>query len=150
MARFFQTLYDKLVKINDTPQRIALGMGLGVFLGIFPGAGPLAAILLAFAFRVNRASALLGCLLTNTWLSFVILIPALKVGSLVFGINWQQLYQDWLAFLYYLGWSRLFKLSVLKIILPAMVGYLVVSFCLGLLTYLFTLVIIKLKHNIRE
>jgi len=63
---FFQLLYLKLIKINDTPQKIAFGFGLGVFSGIFPGTGPLAALFLALILRANRASALLGSLLTNT------------------------------------------------------------------------------------
>jgi hypothetical protein len=142
IKNFFKLLYYRLVKINDTPQRIALGIGLGVFCGILPGTGPLAALFLAFALRVNRASALLGSLLTNTWLSFVILIPAVKVGSAVFQINWQQLQSDWIHFLNSAGWKELFKLSILKLILPVILGYIVVAFCLGFLIYLITLAIV--------
>ena len=71
MFKLLQFLFDKLFKINDTPQKIALGFGLGVFAGIFPGTGPVAAILLAYVFRANRASALFGSLFTNTWLNSV-------------------------------------------------------------------------------
>lgn len=46
----FRSIYLKLFQINDTPQRIALGVGLGVFTGIIPGAGPIAALFLAMLF----------------------------------------------------------------------------------------------------
>jgi uncharacterized protein (DUF2062 family) len=106
ISHFFRLLYIKLFKINDSPQRIALGLGLGVFLGIIPGTGPLAALFLALLFRVNRASALLGSLLTNTWLSIVTFLLAIKVGSFIMRLNWQSVYAD-----------------ISKAILPLIVGY---------------------------
>jgi len=148
ISKFFNALYVKLFKINDSPQKIALGVGLGVFAGIFPGTGPLAALFLAFIFRVNRASALLGSLLTNTWLSFVTFLLAIKAGSAILGIRWQEVHQDWDYFLKSFNWQSLFKLSVLKVILPVITGYLVIAFCLGLLAYLVTLIIIvKIRHE---
>ncbi len=122
---FFRLLYIKLFKINDSPQRIALGLGLGVFAGIIPGTGPVAALFLAFIFRVNRASALLGSLLTNTWLSFVTFILAIKVGSAIMHLDWQVVRQGWILF-------------------PVILGYFIVSFSLGILVYLVTLIILKI------
>jgi len=149
--KFFSVLYGKLFLINDTPQKIALGLGLGVFAGVLPGAGPMAALFLAFILRVNRASALIGCLLTNTWLSFVTFILAIKAGSVILGISWHDVHQDWNYFLREFNWLHLFKLSVLKVILPVIVGYLVIAFCLGFLAYLVTLIIIiKLKYKLNS
>jgi uncharacterized protein (DUF2062 family) len=122
---FFRLLYIKLFKINDSPQRIALGFGLGVFLGIIPGTGPLAALFLALLFRVNRASALLGSLLTNTWLSIVTFLLAIKVGSAIMHLDWQVVRQGWM-------------------LLPVILGYFIVSFSLGILVYLVTLIILKI------
>lgn len=149
IVKFFRLLFAKLFLINDTPQKIALGLGLGVFSGILPGSGPVAALFLAFIFRVNRAGALIGCLLTNTWLSFVTFFLAIKAGSAILGIHWQQVQQNWNYFLSKFGWSGVFKISALKIILPVIVGYFVVAFCLGVVTYLVTLVaILKVKHKL--
>lgn len=142
MRKFFISLYEKLFKINDTPQKIALGFGLGVFSGILPGTGPVAALFLAFILRVNRASALIGCLLTNTWLSFVTFLLAIKTGSAILGVSWQQVRQDWNSLFRQFSWPNLFKISVLKIIFPVILGYLIIGICLGVLTYLITLVII--------
>ena len=148
IRRFFNAFYTKLFRINDTPQKIALGLGLGVFAGILPGTGPLASLFLAFVFRVNRASALLGSLLTNTWLSIVTFILAIKVGSAILRVDWHQLQQDWISNSKGLHGLGLFKVSVLKIIFPVMLGYLVVSFCLGVLVYLVALAVItKVRYE---
>jgi len=144
ISGFFNSLYIKLFKINDTPQKVALGLGLGVFSGILPGTGPIAALFLAFILRANRASALLGSLLTNTWMSFVTFVLAIKVGSAIMQVEYQKAYRDSVSFIKDFNWPGLFNLSILKIFLPVAVGYLVVSFCLGLLVYLFSLIIITL------
>jgi uncharacterized protein (DUF2062 family) len=140
---FLKKLYIKLFKINDTPQRIAAGLGVGVFLGILPGTGPLAALFLAWILRLNRASALLGSLLTNMWLSIVTLLLSVKVGAAIMGLNWKEVREAWMLFLKDFHWVNLLKLSTLNIILPVAVGYLTVAFCLGLAVYLITWIILK-------
>lgn len=136
ISKFFKLINEKLFQINDSPQRIALGLGIGVFSGILPGTGPLAALFLSFVFRVNRASALLGCLLTNTWLSFIILILAIKVGSAILDINWRQVYGDWLGLISSFHWANFLSLSALKVILPVILGYFLVGLSLAILVYL--------------
>jgi len=143
MPGFLKKLYIKLFKINDTPQRIAAGLGVGVFLGILPGTGPLAALFLAWLLRLNRASALLGSLFTNTWLSIVTLLLSVKVGAAILGLNWEETREAWMLFLKDFHWLDLLKLSALNIILPVVVGYLTVAFCLGLAVYLITWIILK-------
>ncbi len=150
IKRFFRLIYLKLFRINDTPQRIALGAGLGVFSGIMPGTGPIAAVCLAFLFRVNRAAALLGSLLTNTWLSFVIFVLAIKTGSFIFGVDWQAIHKQCLIIFTKFSWQGLLKTSFLKVVLPVMTGYLVIGIFLGLAAYFVTLLIagdIKNKYR---
>ena len=136
--RFLKFLYLKLFRINDSPRKVALGFGVGVALGILPGSGPLVSLFLAFIFRINRAAALIGCLATNTWLSFLTFILAIKVGSAILGVDWQQVLQDWSLFLKEFSWGQLFRLSVLKIALPVLIGYLVISVIAGVLAYAVT------------
>lgn len=124
LIRLFKLIYIKLFRIHDTPQKIALGFGLGIFLGILPGSGPIAALCLAFLFKLNRVSALLGSLLTNTWLSFLIFPLSIKAGSTIINLSWQDIYSN-------------------KVILPAAIGYLTISFCLGVFGYLVALIMLK-------
>jgi len=147
ILRSLKFIYIKLFRIHDTPQRIALGLGLGVFLGIIPGTGPLAAIFLALVFRVNRAASLLGSLLTNTWLSIVTFLLSIKVGSAIMRVSWQDTRQNWIEFLKNFRLRDLWQLSTLKIIWPVIIGYLVVAFFLGAATYLIALIIVRQKKR---
>lgn len=126
---------DKLLKIDDSAHKIALGAGLGVFSGFMPGTGPVAALFLAFVFRANRAAALLGSILTNLWLSLITFILAVKIGSLVLNRSWQDIYQKAVAVLSDFHLKDLFALSFLDIILPVVTGYLIIGAILGLITY---------------
>jgi uncharacterized protein (DUF2062 family) len=142
ILRFLKFLYLKLFKINDSPQRIALGFGIGAFCGIMPAMGPLVSIFLALTFRVNRASALLGSLLTNTWLSLLAFILSIQIGSAIMGMNYKDVYRAWLALFRNFRWPELFKLSTLDITLPVILGYLVISFCMAVAVYLITLLVL--------
>jgi len=86
MFRFFKVLYLKLFRIDDSPHKIALGFGLGVFLGVMPGMGLIAALAIAIIIKVNRIAALLGSILTNTWLSIPVFFLAVRTGSAVTGV----------------------------------------------------------------
>ncbi len=147
ILRFLKLIYLKLFRINDTPQKIALGAGIGVFLGILPGTGPIAAVFMAFVLRVNRAAALFGSLLTNTWTSLATFLLSIKIGSHIMGVRWQDVYGNWLQFLKSFKVATLFKLTTLEIILPVIIGYFVISFFLGVVVYLVTLVVITRARN---
>jgi len=118
IVSFFSVLYIKLFNINDTPQKISLGLALGVALGIIPGTGPLAALFLSIFLRANRASALLGSLITNTWFSLVTFLLALRLGSAIFNISLEALRYEWRELFndFHLGY--LLKSSFLKVLLP--------------------------------
>ncbi len=140
-------IYLKIFRINDTPQKISLGIGLGVALGIFPGTGPVAALLLAFILRVNRASAFLGALLTNTWLSIVTFLLSIKLGSVIMGLKWQDVYAQIAQLFKNFKFADLLNVSFLKIVLPVAVGYFIMSLFLGIITYLIALpIIIRIKN----
>ncbi|MDD5692709.1 MAG: DUF2062 domain-containing protein [Candidatus Omnitrophica bacterium] len=141
--KFISAIINKLFKINDSPQRIALGVGLGVFSGLIPGMGPVASLFLAFIFRANRAAALLGSLLTNTWISLVTFILAIKAGSLVLGLHWQDVEQKMQGLLHDFSWAKFFKLSFMDVLLPVLTGYLIIGLLLAAASYLATLAIIK-------
>ncbi len=136
-------IFTKLFRINDSAQKIALGVGLGVFAGLVPGTGPAAALFLALIFRANRAAALLGGLLTNTWLSIVTFILAIKVGSVILKMNWQTVQQRTEGLFKDFSWAKLLKFSVLETLLPVVVGYLILGLIFGVLGYLLTLLIIR-------
>jgi uncharacterized protein (DUF2062 family) len=147
LNRIIQFISAKLFKINDSGPKIALGVGLGVFAGLLPGTGPVAALFLAFIFRANRAAALLGGLLTNTWLSLVTFVLAIKVGSAILKMDWQAVQQQAQGLFRNFGWAEFFKQSFLKILLPLAIGYLIIGLVLGVFSYFLTLLIIRKKFH---
>lgn len=140
---FFKTLASKLFLIDDSPQKISLGFGLGVFLGILPGTGPIAALFLASIFRLNKAASLIGSLLVNTWLSIVTFLLAIKTGSVIMGLDWHKIYTDTLLIFKNFHYSNLFKLKILKLIFPVLIGYFIISLIIGILAYLAALILLK-------
>jgi uncharacterized protein (DUF2062 family) len=151
IANLLKILYVKLVKINDTPQKIAIGFALGVFAGIMPGIGPISALFLAAIFRVNKISALLGSVISNTWLSIVVFLLSVKIGAAVTGLDWKLVNDEWAAFLKAFQWDNLFKLSIYKMIFPVIIGYFIISVIIGIIAYLIALFVHKkIKHNYRH
>ncbi len=141
--RIINFIFAKFFQINDSAQKIALGVGLGVFSGLIPGTGPAAALFLAFVFRANRAAALFGSILTNTWLSLVTFILAIKVGSVILKVHWQAVYQKAQGLVIDFHWVKFFKLSVGEVLMPVMIGYIIIGLFLGLVSYFITFLIIR-------
>ncbi len=146
--RFLKFIYIKLFRINDSPQKVALGFALGVFLGVMPVTGPTDTLLLALLFRLNRASALLGCFLTNTWTTVLTFLLAIKTGSYIMRVDWHSIYAASQQLLKQFHWLDLLKLSVLKILFPVLIGYIVISLFFAFLSYLFALAVFtKIKFK---
>jgi uncharacterized protein (DUF2062 family) len=93
-------------------------------------------LFLALLFKVNRAAALLGSIITNTWISFFTFLLSVKLGSLVMGLRWQEVHKTWVLLMKDFSIADLMKSSILKIILPITVGYFLVAFCCGFTAYL--------------
>lgn len=148
--RFIRLIYLKLFRINDTPDRIAIGLGLGVFFGVMPGMGPLIALTFAVIFKVNRAAAFLGGLLTNTWISVPILLVAAKVGSALTGARYEYIHDQWGLLLKNFSFSALFKVSVDKILLPVLTGYVIISLATAVSTYAIALTVLRYRKKVRS
>jgi uncharacterized protein (DUF2062 family) len=144
---YINRVFNQLFKIDDSPHKIALGFGLGVFLGIFPGTGILAALFMAFILRLNRASALLGAILSNTWTSIIAFVLAAQIGSFLTKTSWQDIYNSWQLLLSNFHWQNLFKASFLEILLPLLLGYLVIGLVAGILAYFVTLLLLIFKQK---
>lgn len=148
LFRFLKLAYVKLFRINDTPRKIALGFGIGIFLGVLPGTGPIAAVFVALILRVNRASALLGSLLVNTWINIVSFILAIKIGAAVTGSDWNQIYKESYTAFKSFHILHLFKLSLPKIVIPILIGFFIIALCAGIISYIIILILFtKLKRK---
>ena len=67
--RRFLDLIKKLLWIEDTPERTAMGFSIGVFLGFSPflGLHTLAGLAVAFILKLNRVAVLLGVWTNTPW-----------------------------------------------------------------------------------
>lgn len=150
ISRLFKTLYLKLFRIDDSPQKVALGFALGVFLGVMPGMGLIAALAVAFIIKANRAAALLGSILTNTWLSIPVFFLALKAGSAVTGTSYENIRSGWSSLIGNFGWEKLIHVSLGDVLLPVIAGYAMVSLCMGAVSYAAVFFISKHRKNGRN
>ena len=141
--KILNVVFAKLFYINDSAEKIALGVSLGIFAGLLPGAGPAAALFLALIFRANRAAALLGSIITNTWLSIITFVLAIKVGSVILNLHWQAVSQKAQGLIHDFNWGKFFKLSFLEVLLPVITGYIVIGLFLGAVSYFITLLLIR-------
>jgi len=144
---FWRMLYIKLVRLNDTPPRIAIGFGLGVFIGNMPGIGPIAALVMATIVRVNKVAAVLGAVLVNTWFGLVTFVPGVKIGCAIMGKEWHEIYESWKIIIKNKDILSFFKASALDVLVPVFLGQLVISLVLGLAAWGIVLFIL---YEIRE
>ena len=147
LKKWFKSVYHQLVEISDTPQRKALGLGLGVFLGIFPGMGPIASVVLAALLKVNKAAALLGSVLTNTWMSLVTLTLAVQLGSWLSKTDVTALKESWETATKSFSWSILKDVSLWKTLGAVGLGFLIISLTFALLVYLVAVFILQNQHS---
>lgn len=146
--RLIKLAYLKLLRIKDTPLKIALGFGLGVFIGVMPGVGPVIALLLAFIFRINRVSAFLGSILVNTWVSFITFFWAVKIGAAVRGLNYHDVYADLTGIIKNFKWEKLFDVTIYDVLIPLGIGYLIISLFLAIAaTTVVYMVILRIRDK---
>lgn len=87
--RWVRYHYLRLVRLNDSPEKVALGFAIGVTVGVFPtfGLGIVIVIFLAWLININKASAIIGTLLMNPWTSPFFWAISFFTGSLMLGNN---------------------------------------------------------------
>lgn len=145
LTGFFKFIYHKIFKSNDSPQRIALGLGLGALLGVLPGTGPVAAVFLATLLRINKAGALAGSLLVNSWINIAAFLFAIKIGCCLTGLNQQQIHKEALRLFADFHYNNLFTSATFKVIIVFMAGYFAIAVCIGLFIYLIALMLLKAR-----
>jgi uncharacterized protein (DUF2062 family) len=143
MKRKLKEIRDKLLGINDSAHRIALGVGLGLFLGVFPGTGAIAAIVGAFILRANKAAALAAALLVNTWINVVTFPLAVAIGAFVLRVDPKAIAQDWSRLTGHFSWNTLWDLLLRDTVLVLLAGYVLMGLVLGIAGYLLTYALIR-------
>ena len=86
LKRLAKLYYLKIIRINDPPEKIALGAAIGAFIGFMPtvGMAMLFSLLFAHLFKANKAAALLGTFVMNPISSPIVWSASAALGSLIF------------------------------------------------------------------
>lgn len=143
MNRTLARLRDTLFGINDSAHRIALGTGLGLLLGVLPGTGPIAAIVCAIVIRANKAAALAGALMVNTWINIVTFPLAVAIGAFLFRIKPALIAHEWSAATRPFVWKSFLSFLLHDAVLALVTGYAIIGLALGCAGYTATYAIVK-------
>ena len=92
LLRWARYAYIRLVRINDSPQKVAAGLAVGVFLGILPtfGLGILIALALAIRFKFNKAASILGSLIMNPLTTPFFWTASSVLGAFLVNRDWHR------------------------------------------------------------
>ncbi len=131
---YFRDKFKSILKVKDSPHRIALAFAVGVFMGISPllGLHYVGGIFLAYLFRLNRLVAIVGISVNNPWTIVPISSFAVWLGAKLMGIRQILPDVDWknLGLLTVINkmseWEHF--LSVVKQMMPIIKAFFVGSF----------------------
>ncbi len=137
----------KFMRLEDSPHNISLGFSVGVFLGILPFTGVLAAIAVAWYFKLNKPAAILGSFLTNTWLGFIILGISIHLSCQFLGVSYAKIKAIFEQFFKDFHWEVFGDALMLKILAAVAFGYLILSLLLSLMAYFACLAYIHYKKR---
>jgi len=93
LKRRTRLIYLKILRIDDPPEKIARGAAIGVAIGILPsfGLGGFIAFGLAFVFKANKASAVLGSFIMNPITAPFFWSASIFSGSVLFGERYSSI-----------------------------------------------------------
>jgi uncharacterized protein len=111
-----------LLRLGDPPHRTALAFAVGVWIAFCPllGAHTALALLLAFLFKLNRVTVLLGAYVNNPWTLVPLFMAGTFLGCLVLGMSPATLWTlEWPRH----GWNlHAMYASLRPIVTPFIVG----------------------------
>jgi hypothetical protein len=155
--RVIRRWLDRLLHIDDTPERTAAAFALGVFFGFSPflGLHTLLGILFAFLLNLNRVSVLLGVYSNLPWFLGPYYVVATMVGAQITGHRVPPGFRRQLAALFELSlfhgefWHRL--VVVLKPLgLPYVVGSTIGAVLLAAAAYQAALAFIASRRRLQD
>lgn len=129
----FRNVLAQILRIEDTPHRIALTFAVGVFLGLSPfiGLHTVLALAVAWIFRLNRIVMLSGAFINNPWSMIPIYTFSTWIGAEILGTD--LLVTD-------VDWRRITLGTIVRdlehLVLPFFLGTLLVATLFSLICYI--------------
>ncbi len=128
-SRQFKLNLIRLLRIRDTPERIARGMALGLFIGMTPTFGVQMGLGFAAAYMLgeNKLAAILGVWVTNPLTAPFIYGLEYEMGRFLLGLPYPPMQVEFnYQFIKNFGWQVMFPLSLGSLlfgIVAAVLGY---------------------------
>lgn len=146
MAQTLRAICGKLLMLDDTPHRIALGMAIGIFVAWTPTVGfqMLGAVPIACLLRANRVASLIGVYLSNPltllpmyWLDYHLGAMLLRTPVSFDGFREILMLSDWAQ-----RWWGLLSVGV-EVMSAIWLGGLILGVLTGVLAYIGTLWLLR-------
>lgn len=133
--RWAKYMKIRLLRINDTPEKIAKGAALGVFLGIYPtfGLGIILAWIGSYVMGWNKAASVVGSLIMNPLTTPFFWTLSAVVGGFIFNQDSRLLYNEIKAGDFFANGGMLGSLKTSALIYIA--GNTIVAALFSILTY---------------
>ncbi len=124
LFRIKERLYD-LLSLNDSSRHIALSFAIGVFISISPFLGfhTIAALLIAWIFRLNKAAIMVGTYTNNPWTFAPVYGFGLWIGLKIYGLN--NAMPD-------ISWGSMKIMDIFNYLKPYFMPFIIGSLLLGL------------------
>lgn len=136
--RQFKLNLIRLMRLQDSPERIARGMALGLFIGMTPTFGIQMALALVagFLLRENKLAAVIGVWVTNPFTAPFIYGLEYETGRFLLGLPHPEMQIEFTyQYLQHIGW---------QVVVPLCLGSMIFSFVFAAVGYGFTLKCIPL------
>lgn len=132
--RWLKYHFKRLLRLNDTPNKIAGGVAIGVFIGLFPTPfiGLILAPIVATIMKMNRVASLIGTLVMNPITQPFVYALSYTLGLFLLGQGFQNPFLVMKKF----GVMQWFGKSV---IVPYFIGIMIVSIIGTFASYWITL-----------
>lgn len=137
--RTYKYVKCRLIRLSDTTHKIALGLAIGCGISFSPLVGThfIQAAILAYIFRANLLSAIIGTFVGNPWTFPFMWWASISFGSFLFsflGLPAETALPDELSFS--MLWD-IIKDEPLRIFFPWMLGGYILAFAFTLTSYYF-------------
>jgi uncharacterized protein (DUF2062 family) len=129
----FRAIVSQILRVDDTPHRLALTFAIGVFLGISPfiGLHTVLALAVAWIFRLNKVVILSGAFINNPWSFIPIYTFSTWIGTVILDTDLGIADVDWHNMT--LG---TFVSDLGELVIPFIVGTTMVGIFFSLVSYM--------------
>lgn len=133
-----------ILEVKDTPHRISMAFAVGIFIGMSPlfGIHTLLGLLVAYVFRLNKLTTIVGVYITNPWTIIPIYTFSTWVGARCLGVNKILPDIDWR----HVTFSALMN-DFSPLLMPFIVGTVIISVLSSGISYIVIYHLVK-KRNV--